>query len=51
MANKDEPKAEPKGLHDAPAAEVTVDGSYEERPYGEAMTAEQKQTLKDEGLL
>jgi hypothetical protein len=40
----------PKGLHLAAEREVKVD-DYPERPYKDAMTAEQKQHLTDVGLL
>jgi hypothetical protein len=41
----------PKGLHDGTAREAKLDPSYVERPYSEAMTKDQREALKDAGLL
>jgi hypothetical protein len=40
-----------KGLHDSAPKEGPVSPVPPERPYAEAMTAEQKKALKDAGLL
>jgi hypothetical protein len=43
-------KSAGKGLHTATEREVKVD-DYPERPYSKAMTSEQRDALKEAGLL
>lgn len=48
MAEKSD--SDKKGLHDGPVREVRVD-DYPERTYKDAMTDEQREALKEAGLL